>query len=193
MAVMIDLETLGLHPGCVVLSIGAIRFDRTGDIPEIVTVDEQPGIPGSFYEVIDTDDCLSHGLVVDPKIRKWWDGQDQQARDAVFAVPGAPLKQVAEGFAEWFTNPGETVWGNGASFDQPIWDAACRAVGLEPPWHFRKIRDCRTLFDLAYPGSRPPAAGDSYPPHHALFDCYRQVCKVQSCFRKLGLADPAGR
>lgn len=187
MAIMMDLETLGLHPGCVVLSIAAIRFDPCGGMPEIVTVDGQPQVPGAFYQVVDKESCLRHGLVTDPEVETWWETQDADVRAAVFEVEGAPLAETAERFSEWFGDPREPVWAHGASFDQPIWDAACRAAGTTPPWHFRSVRDSRTLVDLAYPKGSPPQRIGAYPRHHALFDCYRQIGMVQSCFRKLGL------
>jgi hypothetical protein len=189
MAVMLDLETLGLHPGCVVMSIGAIKFDPLGPLPEVVTIDNEPTVPDGFYGVIDIDDCVAHGLTIDPETEKWWQTQDADVRDHLFSGNGLPLLEVVERFNDWYPDPQETVWANGASFDQPIWQTASRAVGGSTPWNYRRVRDCRTVFDLSFGEDYSLYRNGPYPRHHALFDCYRQIGMVQACFRKLGI-DP---
>jgi len=189
MAVMLDLETLGLHPGCVVMSIGANKFDPLGEMPEVVTVDDQPTIPDGFYQVIDIKDCVKHGLTIDPETERWWQTQDGEVRDHLFDGSGHELATVVERFNEWYPDPQATVWANGASFDQPIWETASRAVGGLVPWNYRKVRDCRTIFDLSFAEDYSLYRNGPYPRHHALFDCYRQIGMVQACFRKLGI-DP---
>jgi hypothetical protein len=190
MAVMLDLETLGLHPGCVVMSIGAIEFDPLGELPEIITIDDEPTIPDGFYQVIDIKDSVDRGLTIDPETEKWWQGQDPEARDHLFDGNGIDLATAVERFNDWYPDPMATIWANGASFDQPIWQAACRAVGAAVPWNYRKVRDCRTLFDLSFGEDYSLYRNGPYPRHHALFDCYRQIGMAQAGFRKLGI-DPA--
>ncbi len=187
MAVMLDLETLGLHPGCVVMSIGAIKFDPFGELPEIVVVDGAPTIPEGFYAIIDIKDSVAQGLTIDPETEKWWHTQDAEVRDQLFAGNGVLLSEAIQRFNDWYPDPMETVWANGASFDQPIWNVACQAVGGEVPWNYRKVRDCRTLFDLAFREDYSLYRNGPYPRHHALFDCYRQIGMAQACFRNLGI------
>ena len=186
MAVMIDLETLGLVPGCVVISIGAMRFEPMGEPPAIERKNGEPVVDGGFYEVIDRRSCEDAGLRSDPKVEAWWGQQAPEVREAVFNVAGVPLADVVERFAVWYSQPDELVWANGAAFDQPIWEAACRALGKEPPWHFRGVRCFRTLVGLLREADRLVIPEDAYPRHHALFDCYRQVLQAQHSFRKLG-------
>lgn len=55
--VMVDLETLGRRAGCVIVSIGAVKFDpKTG----FVDVDN------SFYKAITVESAMRYGLTVDP-------------------------------------------------------------------------------------------------------------------------------
>jgi hypothetical protein len=187
MAIMLDLETLGLHPGCVVMSIGAIKFEPLGELPEIITIDNEPTVPDGFYEVIDIDDCVAHGLTIDPETKLWWQAQDGEVRDHLFSGNGLPLAEVATRFNEWYPDPQETVWANGASFDQPIWQTACLAANSSVPWNYRRVRDCRTVFDLSFGEDYSLYRNGPYPRHHALFDCYRQIGMIQACFRKLGI------
>lgn len=190
MAVMLDLETLGLQPGCVVMSIGAIKFDPMGALPEIVTVNNEPTVPDGFYAVIDIDNSVANGLAIDREVEKWWRTQDAEARDHLFSGDGIPLAEAVQRFNDWYPDPEETVWANGASFDHPIWQVACRAVNHSVPWNYRRVRDCRTVFDLSFGENYSLYRNGPYPRHHALFDCYRQIGMVQAGFRKLGI-DPA--
>jgi hypothetical protein len=63
--VMVDIETLGTEPGCVVLSIGAVAFDK------------EMGFVEDFYEVINTVDSFSEGLTYDNDTLAWWKKQPE--------------------------------------------------------------------------------------------------------------------
>jgi len=53
--VMLDIETLGVSPGCVILSLSAVEFDiNTGELGE------------SFNMGIDIKSCVDAGLTIDP-------------------------------------------------------------------------------------------------------------------------------
>ena len=70
--VMLDLETFGTRPGCVIRSIGAIVFDpystQTGE---------------TFYCNVTREDQERLGLHVDPNTEAWWGRQTKDARDAL--------------------------------------------------------------------------------------------------------------
>ena len=57
---MFDVETLGRRAGCVILSIGAVRFD----------IDSKT-ISDEFYVTIDAADSKSYGLHTDPETLEW--------------------------------------------------------------------------------------------------------------------------
>ena len=96
--VMLDLETLGTKPGCVIRSIGAVVF----------TLD---GVLGAqFYANIDKQSCVDAGLTVDPATEAWWAGQSQEARDALLVNP-RPLADIVGEFRAWYEiNGGTNVW-----------------------------------------------------------------------------------
>ena len=127
--VVIDLETLGRSPGCVVLSLGAVAFDAKGFGPE-------------FYSVIALASCLQLGLHIDKATQAWWDKQSPAARKVLSDANeiGAPqVHDLIKNFNTWllqFTHGGVKVWGNGANFDNPILTAVYHAAGFEPPWPF---------------------------------------------------------
>ena len=80
--VSIDIETLGTAPGSVILTIGAVAFNRHGLIPE------RNGILGTFYQRIDLDYSLRAGLTVDASTLRWWFSQPQATQDEVFDPGG---------------------------------------------------------------------------------------------------------
>jgi hypothetical protein len=58
---MIDIETLGQEPGCVITSISAVQFDlTTGKIDK------------EFHENISINSCLKKGLVIESETFIWW-------------------------------------------------------------------------------------------------------------------------
>ena len=137
--VMVDLETLGKRAGCVIVSVGAVKFDpKTG----FVDVDN------SFYKAITVESAMRYGLTVDPDTLRWWMRQSKEAQ-FVFNDPAATSLQAAlVEFAEWVDEEGEydnvKMWGNGASFDNPILAAAFEAVDIIQPWQFWNDRCYRT-------------------------------------------------
>ncbi|MCB2107006.1 MAG: 3'-5' exoribonuclease [Rhodobacteraceae bacterium] len=170
---MMDLETMGTRPGSVILSIGAVTFDpKTGDIGS-----------APFYATITSASCIDAGLTVDPATRKWWKRQSIEARAAV-TRDTRPLREVAQAFREWFRASGATfVWGQGASFDPPLWEVASRAVGIEPPWRFWNIRDTRTVYHLCDFDDKALPREGTY--HNALDDARHQVLCVAAALAQL--------
>lgn len=169
MHVMLDLETLGTKPGCVVLSIGAVAFDLDGTVR------------GEFYRNIDPDDCLSLGLTVERATVQWWGRQSAAAR-ARLETDRVPLAAAVADFARFFIAQGaRRVWCQGATFDAPIWEAACLAVGRRAPWHFSEVRDTRTVYDIC--SFDPRSIAFSGTAHDALADARHQVACVAAALR----------
>ena len=119
---MLDLETLGTAPGCVVLSIGAVFFD-----PLV-------GLGAELYGVLSLQSCKDNGLKVDINTQQWWSKQSDEAqqvlRDAE-APEAAPLVDGLQAFTKWIKETRSAdvfVWGNGSDFDQPIITAAYNAI-----------------------------------------------------------------
>ena len=175
--VMVDLETLGKRAGCVIVSIGAVKFDpKTG----FVDVDN------SFYKAITVESAMRYGLTVDPDTLRWWMRQSKEAQ-FVFNDPAATSLQAAlVEFAEWVDEDGVygdiKMWGNGASFDNPILAAAFEAVDIIQPWQFWNDRCYRTkkAEAKAVPFNRVGLA------HNALDDAVSQahhLCQIYAAER----------
>jgi hypothetical protein len=178
--VMLDLETWGVRPGSVIVAVGAVRFDA----------DEAPTDP--FYVNVSAQSCMDAGLSADADTVCWWLRQSDAARARLFEPKPVALAEALEQFTAWWS--GATfVWGNGASFDPVLLEAAYRAVGRRAPWRYQDIRDVRTLAHLV-PKSVLDGVLSNGVAHDALADAERQARQVQACIRWLRVRqDQAGK
>ncbi len=159
--VMIDIETLGLEPGSVILSIGAVAFG----------MDRKPDMPmKEFYVELDTKQPQR---VVDLDTVKWWmDQPNKPPMDGDIPLHVA-LKDLNE-FITLQTIGDRTpyVWANGTDFDISILYHAYRQWSIPPAWKYSDVRDYRTVAKL-FSGvvSRP----ENLNKHNALSDARIQA------------------
>lgn len=168
--IVVDLETLGTVPGCVILSVGAVFFDETG-------------LGAEFYKVINKRSCEEAGLLVNQDTVDWWNKQSMDAtqvlRDAETSVD--TLASVLEEFNAFIKqDTGVKVWGNGADFDNPILAKAYEAVGVKQGWLPYNGRCYRTLKNIA-PGPKLVRVG-TY--HNALDDAKSQALHAIELFKQ---------
>lgn len=176
MDVMVDLETLGTEINSVILTIGAVKFNRA-DPPRYPAEKKD-----AFYRRVDIESCKRLGLKIDPATMEWWNNQNASSRDEAFNVNDRrELKAVLEQFSLWLGQCGK-IWSHGASFDIPILENAYRLCQLPCPWKYYNVRDTRTIYDLAGLNNKDLPVDRN---HHALFDCYRQIWGVNESMRRL--------
>lgn len=172
--VMLDLETFGTRPGCVIRSIGAVMFDPNSE-----------ALGAEFYCNVSRQSCEDVFLTVDPGTEKWWARQSLVAQAALDKDP-VPLADALMMFNTWWvTNRAECVWSHDANFDQPILEACYHANGGRPgvPWEFWNSRCTRTLFDMCGVDTRKIAVGETK--HNATDDARIQARAVQTALRHL--------
>lgn len=168
--VMIDLETIGTKPGCVVLTIGACTLD----------------LSENFYDKISVESS-SEGFLMkkDLGTLEWWSKQDPAAMQEAFSGTAA-LDAVLKKFSLWLVNIGKgvKVWGNGADFDLPILGAAYEACMLYIPWKPYNGRCYRTIKNL-----HKDVIPDAFRgiKHNALADAQFQALHLAKIARNKGL------
>lgn len=165
-----DLETLGIGPQALILSIGAVRFDRkTGELgPE-------------FYRLIELNGLGASG-VIDASTVVWWMQQNARAQADIF---GKDLQRhsLPESLKDFrlFCEGAETYWQRGDKDAEWLGNAYQRC-GVEAPWVFWELRDQRTLaveFDhLVAKAPRGTA-------HNALADAKAQAVETINIFAVL--------
>lgn len=166
---MVDLETLGVTPDCVVLSLGAVHFDPMGK-----------GFTDSIYFKINLDDQDKLGRSIDPNTIEWWGKQDPQAMEEAFSETDRLNVGPAINQFHKFAWGCDAFWSHGSGFDLVILEHLMRQLGKPLPWNYWQARDTRTLFDL---GFDPEMHQEGK--HNALEDAKRQALGVQTVFRKL--------
>lgn len=168
--VMVDLETMGTVPGCVVLSIGAVYFDENG-------------LGKEFYEVISRKHCAELGLHESLSTQQWWDKQSEAAKQVIRDAESEDAAKVHEvlerlhNFLKLDTNV--KVWGNGADFDNPILACLYDAAEMKQTWISWNGRCYRTLKNIA-PGPKLMRQG-TY--HNALDDAKSQALHAIELFK----------
>jgi hypothetical protein len=193
MDIMLDLETLGTKPGCVVLSIGAKVFDPYGN-DSAMRPPTVPPLP-SFYRNIDLFASLMLGLTIDPATVEWWRKKDADAQEALLAGKVTPQKAV-QGWEEWYSGQNQArapsdlinIWAKSPGFDCHVWEHVAGLVMAVPlAWDFRRFRDVRTLVSVSGIDEKSiTAKGTGRTQHNALDDCDVQILQVQAAYRALG-------
>lgn len=166
--VMVDLETLGLTPDSVILSIGAVVFDETT-------------IHSKHHWVLDLD---QPGRRTDTKTVAWWMGQSDAARNAIFNTDETwTLWRALEEFGKSFSAD-TRVWANGANFDIPILEHVyTHSFGPEtPPWKYKNTRCYRTVRAM-FPGIDDAVTHLAGVEHNALDDALHQTSVLQHLCR----------
>lgn len=192
MDIMLDIETLGKKPGCVVLSIGAIAFDPLADL-----LPEPENSGRCFYQNLTIFDQLLAGFKIDPDTLAFW----QSEKVTVAAVDALKPNQVSMESAlfrlvTWCNNLPQAgmrprlVWAKSPDFDCSILEHSAGFYGVNLPWDFRGKADVRTMEHaaaLAYnpelPTPPPPIRKGTG--HNALDDCFYQAAVVQGITRNL--------
>lgn len=164
--VMVDLETLGVNPGSVIISIGAVEFE--------------PGeeLSNEFYRSIDIESCEEVGLEIEADTLSWWMEQDEDVQDVL--TGGEDLRTVLEEFNSYYDGA-DWIWANSPSFDCEMLKAAYDATDLQVPWEFRDERCFRTIRSI--PGAVwVKREGDH---HNALDDAKYQAMKTKQTLERL--------
>lgn len=161
---MIDTETFGTRPGCVVRSIGAVLFDpRTGVMGE------------SFYANLQLTAQIAVGLVAEKDVVEWWAGQSPEAQEVLLVDQRDPTAVCSE-FRGWLHEHGVVhPWSHGKEFDLPIWEELDRRMTHwgEPPWKYYDTCDTRTVYIIT--GFDPRSIAREGTHHNALDDARHQV------------------
>ncbi|MCA6367578.1 MAG: 3'-5' exoribonuclease [Cytophagales bacterium] len=170
---MIDLETLGTKPGCVILAIGAVQFDLA------------TGYTGNqFLSKIDLCDSVSQGFHVEQATSDWW--SKQPVNTAAHSFCGTiKLSDSLNSFSNFikrtFPEPVK-VWGNSSRFDLGILEYAYLKLSLQVPWSSFNEWDYRT-YSKAIAGIRESVEFVGVK-HEPINDCIHQI-KVVSAVKKV--------
>ena len=170
---MLDLETLGTRPECVILTIGAVKFDPF----------KSEVADSGLYLRLDVDEQLAQGREVQEDTLQWWMNQAEDVREEAIGEGGRVSIESFYKELNRFMVGVNNIWAQGPVFDIAILENIYRQYGWPTPWQFWQIRDSRTLFGVHGDPRVKGRAGH----HNALADCVYQAQGVQQVYNKLGL------
>lgn len=183
--IMVDIETLGTTPGCVISSLAAIRFNLIDPNEE-----EYENNGDVFHESISIQKTLGVDLEINPNTVLWWLNQSKEAQEYFVKVQkiALPLSQVLTRFSLWLAkfhkmSPVVSLWGNSNRFDLGILEATYLRSNLPIPWDSRKERDLRTLVMLSPNDYHPSDYRDTI--HDPIEDCKYQIKVAKTIYNKL--------
>lgn len=171
MDVMLDIESLGTRPDCVILTLGAVKFD--------------PYTPDRFgeslYLRINVDEQTALGRNVQDDTLEWWSRQSTDVFEEAFGEDGrVGLEEMYQKLNKFLVAV-DSIWAQGPAFDIVILENIYRQLGWPTPWQYWQIRDSRTLFGV----HGDPRERNKAGLHNALEDCISQARGVQSVYDRL--------
>lgn len=167
MDAMIDLETMGTRKDCVVLTLGAVKFN-----PNLL----QEPVDQMYYR-LDVDQQMSLGRTVDQSTMDWWAQQGEEVRNEAFADDDRhELNSVLDHLSRFLVGVNQ-IWAHGPVFDICILEHMMEQLNRPCPWNYYQIADSRTLFKLFPEDPRPQ---DRVQLHNSLADAYYQAKGVQN-------------
>lgn len=174
MDVMIDLETLGTSPNCVILTIGAVIFDPKG-MGVIDKLELKPDVE---------EQTEKYNRQIDEGTLLWWSKQSPEALEEALGDTGRiSYKECMEKLYKFCWNH-RAVWSNGAGFDVVVVESAFRELEMQIPWPYHSVRDTRTLYDIC----NVRLSDKKYQTkttHKAVEDAEHQAIVVQDAYKKL--------
>lgn len=167
---MIDIETLGTEPGCVVLSVGAVKFDPFNS--------ETPHAPMLWK--LDIDSQSNKGRIIRDDTIEWWGKQDAHVQEAAFSIDDrVTVEDFMKELNKW-VNGVEKIWCQGPQFDMVILENLYEQYEHHHNWAFWQIMDCRTIFNML-PVDPRKAIQENL--HDALADAHWQAVCVQQTYK----------
>ena len=173
MDVMLDLETLGTRPGCVILTLGAVKFDPYS------LREPDSGI----YFRVDVDEQTALGREVQEDTLNWWLNQTEDIREEALGEQDRVSLSTLYRDLNKFLVGVDSIWAQGPLFDFAILENLYRQCGWPTPWQYWQIRDSRTLFGV----HGDPRVKGKAGLHNALEDCVSQAVAVQQIYKRLGI------
>lgn len=177
---MLDIETLGRGPGCVVTSVAIIPFNLNGS--------ELEKEVKKFECYLHVGEQMADGYFVDPDTLQWWLKQDDKVRWKAWAgtTSRVQFQEELTAYIDYIKaeHTSYRIWATAPKLDLGCIHALFR--DMEYPILFSSERCMRTLREtvkMLYPGKYKPTKASAL--HDAEDDCIRQIKDIQQCYRIL--------
>ena len=167
---MLDIETLGVRPTSVVLSVAFVKFTPGKSVSE-----------SGIYRVLDRKKQSVLGRTLDQETLDWWNRQSQEARKVLDDKNAScPLIAAADfnKFIKAFPEP-HFVWAKSPAFDVAIMKSLYEMLDMEWPFTFNHELDVRTAMWIGKRKGFTKVSG--VVAHNALADAKAQIQDISVC------------
>jgi hypothetical protein len=182
---MLDIETLGIKPGSVILEIAAYCFELEGD-PEYGGWTNTFGITEYFVLYPNTTYQKMIGMTVDEKTLKWWKETNEKQLLSYSTKESSSPEKIISCFN--LMKGSNFIWTKG-NFDIPILEFFFERIAYQSPWHYRAPSDLRTVMKIANLLGWKDQVVRTGEAHSALEDCRHQIKQLKSAYQYLKRAD----
>jgi hypothetical protein len=183
---MLDVETMGTEPNSIILTIGAVPFDKEG----------KPSLGRDFYfykrvELQSYDKYKNMEYSFDWVTLLWWLRQDKNLiAESFLSQPRYPIWDVLQDFNDWifavckmFDDYNLKIWSHSKNFDIVVLQNAFKSCDIECPWKYLDTRDTRTLYDLAGIDINEIKMSDELKFHNVIWNCFRQIEAINHAYK----------
>lgn len=198
--ISIDFETCALCPTAAVMSVGAVAWNRNGEVSPFFLCGDDIDKVSLFSKHVDLRSAFLDGFTFDQDTANWWSKQSDSAKAALLESDDTPLtslRDTIESLFAWIkfyieVKQAEDVclWSQGSDFDIAILRNICAKYGLLIPVKYTNFRDHRTYFlegarticaraDINFNIREAYRLVDEYggdgAQHDPVFDCKRSI------------------
>lgn len=177
---MLDIETLGRGPGCVVTSVAITPFHMNGTMI----------FPNKVFKCkLSISDQLIKGFTLEPETHEWWMQQDPKVRESEFSGITSPerfcdmlIDYINLVVAQFKTY---RIWASAPKLDFGCMFSLFTATKRAWPIIFSSERCMRTYREMTktlYPSFVLPKGA---PNHCAEDDTNLQIKQIQACYTRL--------
>lgn len=182
-----DIETLGLAPGCVVLSVAALRFDRNEEPDEALQLERSLDPAFCIKRTLSLTRQLALGLQADVGTLDWYfkaEGMLTEIQESGACTE--KLETSITALNDFFIESKKMgvgndtgLWANSPNFDIEIIRVLYKKLDIGFPFPFHHWFDVRTIKDshnFLYGNARKP---DKTRKHDPVYDCVYQTLVIQ--------------
>lgn len=167
---MIDIETLGIEPDTIVLSVGAVKFDAYTQQEPYDRKIWRPSV----------DEQVAVGRTTSDDTLAWWSKQPEDIQDLAFTEQGRlPVLEMMTEINRYLVGV-DKIWCQGPQFDMLILENMYKQFAHHTNWMYWQIQDCRTIFNMMPVDPRKAIQMNA---HSADDDAYWQAVCVQKTFK----------
>ena len=172
--VMIDIECLGTSRDCIIVSVGAVRFDiKTGEIS------------AKQYWELGLGEQQKRGRTIDSSTIMWWANQSVETLTALKSTNRIAILDFIREFNK-FIEGKCFFWAKGTNYDLEIIGDLYRLYEQRPPFRYSKWLDARVYYFIGKQlGILPKYTNNA--PHNALEDAAFQtkvICTIHAALQK---------